>query len=131
MAWRRPKDHHHNNAHEEVIEQKNQEEGKDECPFCFELLKPDVEAVERLPCRHQFHALCMDRWEVRSPTCPTCRGDLEKKEEGCGVYWCGSNKLEGVVERLPCGHRVHDKCLRTWRRAGMQSCPTCQRFALE
>ncbi|XP_076811791.1 uncharacterized protein LOC143458805 isoform X1 [Clavelina lepadiformis] len=32
-----------------------------------------------LPCKHEFHAKCVDRWLKRNRTCPICRGDAGQR----------------------------------------------------
>ncbi|KAJ1479646.1 hypothetical protein T484DRAFT_1628281, partial [Baffinella frigidus] len=32
-----------------------------------------------LPCQHEFHAACVKSWLHRSPTCPSCRHELESQ----------------------------------------------------
>lgn len=45
------------------------EEGKSECPICFEeLANPTT-----LPCGHQYHQQCIDEWLSDHNTCPYCR----------------------------------------------------------
>lgn len=33
------------------------------------------QTLRGLPCSHQFHAKCIDKWLKSNPTCPICRGD--------------------------------------------------------
>ena len=40
-----------------------------ECAICLEHSGPAC----RLECGHSFHAECLAKWLVRSPTCPLCR----------------------------------------------------------
>ena len=44
-----------------------------ECYVCLEAYKPG-DRIRRLPCKHEFHAVCVDKWllDVHS-TCPICR----------------------------------------------------------
>jgi hypothetical protein len=49
---------------------------KTECYICFEgFVAGDILRV--LPCKHRFHALCVDPWLLQSSShCPLCRVDL-------------------------------------------------------
>eukprot|EP00429_Kryptoperidinium_foliaceum_P005658 CAMPEP_0176027430 /NCGR_PEP_ID=MMETSP0120_2-20121206/13451_1 /TAXON_ID=160619 /ORGANISM="Kryptoperidinium foliaceum, Strain CCMP 1326" /LENGTH=379 /DNA_ID=CAMNT_0017360635 /DNA_START=238 /DNA_END=1378 /DNA_ORIENTATION=+ len=40
-----------------------------ECVICFDSLE-EGEAIRRLPCGHEFHAICVDSWLSSNPTCP-------------------------------------------------------------
>jgi len=45
----------------------------------------DFENKQRLrvlPCNHEFHAKCVDKWLKTNRTCPICRGDASQKEDG-------------------------------------------------
>ena len=44
------------------------------CPFCFNPFK-EKEFKRTLPCGHQFHKKCIDKWIFRynNATCPCCR----------------------------------------------------------
>ncbi|KAK8966622.1 RING-H2 finger protein ATL78 [Platanthera guangdongensis] len=59
-----------------------------ECAICLAEIGPG-ERVRVLPtCGHGFHVLCVDRWLVARPTCPTCRQCLFQtiqKSAGCAV----------------------------------------------
>ncbi|KAH3758998.1 E3 ubiquitin-protein ligase SDIR1 [Pelomyxa schiedti] len=44
------------------------------CPICLDNLQAG-EKVKVLPCLHQFHAECVDRWLVIKPHCPICKFD--------------------------------------------------------
>lgn len=51
-------------------------EEDDLCPICFEKLQ-DGDILRVLPCKHKFHALCVDAWLLNSSSlCPLCRVDL-------------------------------------------------------
>lgn len=48
----------------------------DSCPICFETFD-DGDILRILPCRHTFHAICVDPWLLNSSSqCPLCRVDL-------------------------------------------------------
>ena len=51
-----------------------EEEDKDECPICFELLDKHLD-VAILECRHEFHLSCLTKWYKKPKTqykCPCC-----------------------------------------------------------
>ena len=48
-------------------------EAEEDCPICME---PCSGRVCDLPCKHSFHAECLDQWFDRSLTCPLCRLEL-------------------------------------------------------
>uniref|UniRef100_A0A7S2SMF5 RING-type domain-containing protein n=1 Tax=Rhizochromulina marina TaxID=1034831 RepID=A0A7S2SMF5_9STRA len=45
------------------------------CPICMDELAVGQEA-KRMPCMHEFHSECIDRWLTSSSTCPVCKFDL-------------------------------------------------------
>ncbi|PWA00269.1 hypothetical protein BB558_003689 [Smittium angustum] len=53
-----------------------------DCMICFEDIDPEDD-VRSIPCRHPFHAHCLQLWLERNGFCPTCRFDLRvtKKED--------------------------------------------------
>ncbi|KAL1562456.1 RING-type E3 ubiquitin transferase [Salvia divinorum] len=53
-----------------------EEEGEERCCcICLQELKgrSGGGGVERLPCLHLFHGVCIKEWLRKSPTCPLCR----------------------------------------------------------
>ncbi|CAN6624134.1 hypothetical protein TRVA0_009S02872 [Trichomonascus vanleenenianus] len=52
-----------------------------DCPICFEGFK-DGDILRVLPCKHKFHAECVDPWLLNSSSlCPLCRVDLSLSRE--------------------------------------------------
>ncbi|KAJ8250023.1 hypothetical protein COCON_G00232390 [Conger conger] len=49
--------------------------GKTECQICFSTYTEGDE-LRMLPCLHDYHVQCIDRWLKESSTCPICRGDV-------------------------------------------------------
>jgi hypothetical protein len=48
---------------------------EEECSICTETM---VGACRRLPCKHAFHAPCVDNWILRrSANCPNCRAPVQ------------------------------------------------------
>eukprot|EP00811_Abedinium_folium_P027378 NODE_4145_length_1930_cov_10.570161.p1 GENE.NODE_4145_length_1930_cov_10.570161~~NODE_4145_length_1930_cov_10.570161.p1 ORF type:complete len:440 (-),score=102.85 NODE_4145_length_1930_cov_10.570161:207-1526(-) len=47
----------------------------EECIICCDAFM-NGEYLRMLPCLHKYHALCVDRWLVRSLTCPVCKHDI-------------------------------------------------------
>ena len=43
----------------------------EQCAIC--LCPQHRNTCIKLPCGHSFHVACVDRWRLRSSTCPTCR----------------------------------------------------------
>ncbi|XP_024533107.1 receptor homology region, transmembrane domain- and RING domain-containing protein 2 isoform X1 [Selaginella moellendorffii] len=53
----------------------------DTCVICMEEYE-DGQKLRVLPCRHAFHAACVDQWLVtRKPFCPVCKRDAHAKSE--------------------------------------------------
>lgn len=45
------------------------------CAICIETFKIN-DVVRILPCRHQFHKVCIDQWLLAKRTCPMCKMDI-------------------------------------------------------
>ncbi|KAK0590915.1 hypothetical protein LWI29_033193 [Acer saccharum] len=60
--------------------QKNQNEEAAQCYICLVEYEED-DSVRILPCHHEFHRTCVDKWlkEVHR-VCPLCRGDICKSD---------------------------------------------------
>ncbi|KAJ8245441.1 hypothetical protein GJAV_G00270790 [Gymnothorax javanicus] len=54
--------------------------GKTECQICCSSYA-EGEQLRMLPCLHDYHVQCIDRWLKESSTCPICRVDVS--EGGC------------------------------------------------
>ncbi|CAM0149569.1 unnamed protein product [Urochloa decumbens] len=53
------------------------------CSVCLGDLVDDGEALKMLmPCKHCFHAACVDQWLRKSATCPICRAPTAKPKAG-------------------------------------------------
>jgi len=46
------------------------------CTICHEEMTSGQHVRQIHHCNHMFHQLCIDRWFVQRPTCPTCRYDI-------------------------------------------------------
>jgi hypothetical protein len=47
------------------------------CAVCIEPYKAS-DVVRLLPCRHEFHKVCVDPWLLEHRTCPMCKMDILK-----------------------------------------------------
>lgn len=47
------------------------------CAVCIEPYKA-ADVVRLLPCRHEFHKICVDPWLLEHRTCPMCKMDILK-----------------------------------------------------
>eukprot|EP00271_Cylindrocystis_brebissonii_P010745 TRINITY_DN27083_c0_g1_i1.p1 TRINITY_DN27083_c0_g1~~TRINITY_DN27083_c0_g1_i1.p1 ORF type:complete len:364 (-),score=33.26 TRINITY_DN27083_c0_g1_i1:55-1146(-) len=56
-----------------------------DCSVCLEEFV-DGELVRVLPCCHQFHVACIDRWLAQKATCPVCKHELERAEGEGGNF---------------------------------------------
>ena len=54
----------------------NPEEGLERCTICLSDYE-EKEKMRRLPCFHQFHQNCVDKWLHQAKKCPICRIDIE------------------------------------------------------
>ena len=64
---------------EAMLQETPQMEGvADACPVCLEDMASQG-SVNQLPCGHCFHRRCISKWLVQafSPTCPSCKKQLE------------------------------------------------------
>ncbi|KAF4095112.1 uncharacterized protein si:ch211-59o9.10 [Onychostoma macrolepis] len=55
--------------------------GKTDCQICFSEYKAG-ERLRILPCLHDYHVKCIDRWLKENATCPICRADISE----CGGF---------------------------------------------
>ncbi|XP_016116468.1 E3 ubiquitin-protein ligase RNF6-like [Sinocyclocheilus grahami] len=55
--------------------------GKTDCQICFSEYKVG-ERLRILPCLHDYHVKCIDRWLKENATCPICRADISE----CGGF---------------------------------------------
>mgnify|MGYP003348635631 CR=1 FL=1 len=55
---------------EELIEEHK------ECPICYEEM--NEETIKTLPCDHEFHTECINKWLHNHATCPLCREPAEQ-----------------------------------------------------
>ncbi|XP_059401756.1 E3 ubiquitin-protein ligase RNF6-like [Carassius carassius] len=51
--------------------------GKTDCQICFSEYNPG-ERLRILPCLHDYHVKCIDRWLKENATCPICRADISE-----------------------------------------------------
>ncbi|XP_046890729.1 uncharacterized protein LOC124477157 isoform X2 [Hypomesus transpacificus] len=51
--------------------------GKTQCQICFSDYT-EGEELRMLPCLHDYHVQCIDRWLKESATCPICRADVSE-----------------------------------------------------
>ncbi|XP_012697969.1 uncharacterized protein si:ch211-59o9.10 [Clupea harengus] len=51
--------------------------GKTECQICF-CEYTEGEQLRMLPCLHDYHVKCIDRWLKENVTCPICRADVSQ-----------------------------------------------------
>jgi len=47
------------------------------CPIC--LVK--IDKIYTLPCKHNFHYLCITEWANRNNSCPMCRQKIRENKE--------------------------------------------------
>ena len=76
-----------------------------------------------------------DTRSFHAPTCPTfvanlpsevMDGVVDKDNDDAKCPVCLVDiEIGTTCKRLPCGHRFHDQCIRTWL-ASKRSCPVCR-----
>ncbi|GAU91284.1 hypothetical protein RvY_03569-2 [Ramazzottius varieornatus] len=61
------------------------EHGQVSCVICISDFEPK-QSLRQLPCSHEFHSKCIDKWLKSNRTCPICRSDASiflKKRKTC------------------------------------------------
>jgi hypothetical protein len=53
-------------------------EEEEDCPICLESMDPGQE-VSTLPCQHQYHTACINRWLRGNKVCSICRRPIDAK----------------------------------------------------
>ncbi|XP_019055076.1 PREDICTED: E3 ubiquitin-protein ligase RNF13-like [Nelumbo nucifera] len=51
-----------------------------DCAVCLENFKVG-DKCRLLPCRHSFHANCVDSWLLKTPICPICRTSVDSDQK--------------------------------------------------
>jgi hypothetical protein len=44
-----------------------------EFPICLDIMKPEIDEIDILNCKHIFHINCINKWKIKSNDCPYCR----------------------------------------------------------
>lgn len=57
------------------IDMHHQHESEPSCSICMEDFKVG-DSLRMLPCKHDFHKECVDKWLSFNPTCPLCRNSI-------------------------------------------------------
>jgi hypothetical protein len=63
---------------DEKADDRIDEEEAPSCAICMQEYKIDEE-IRTLPCKHEFHCECVDKWLPMKKICPLCRHDITKK----------------------------------------------------
>ena len=66
-------------AEEKSGQEEEETEDADEEPCCICLSSMAGCKIRHLPCLHQFHARCIDRWLRSSSACPVCKKEVGQK----------------------------------------------------
>lgn len=66
----------------DLVDLKEDEEGPS-CAICMQEYKEGDE-LRVLPCRHEFHTQCVDKWLPMKKICPLCRHDVTKSGPDTG-----------------------------------------------
>lgn len=65
----------HSYKREYSEEETKEENNNDICVICRMDFK-DGDELRVLPCLHQYHHKCIDKWLIAKPLCPTCKHDI-------------------------------------------------------
>ena len=91
----------------------------EDCMICLSSLKnPRV-----LPCDHEFHKVCINKWLNEKLECPVCRLELPLSYRVCGLCLSPVNEKRRRATLL-CTHTFHVDCLNQ-QLLHRQQCPTC------
>lgn len=63
------------------IKPQTQQSDRQDCSICFNSLCVG-DPMLRLPCFHDFHEACVDKWLLQNRSCPLCRHSLDITEPG-------------------------------------------------
>ncbi|XP_010251297.1 PREDICTED: E3 ubiquitin-protein ligase RNF13-like [Nelumbo nucifera] len=64
-----------------------------DCVVCLENFKVG-DKCRLLPCKHSFHANCVDSWLLKTPVCPICRTSAYPQKAGMVVGEESSHSVE-------------------------------------
>ncbi|KAI7886625.1 hypothetical protein K492DRAFT_203151 [Lichtheimia hyalospora FSU 10163] len=53
-----------------------------ECSICQDIFGTELHLI-RLPCQHEYHAICIEQWLLRNATCPICRSQVIVWNSSC------------------------------------------------
>jgi len=79
----------------EVIEFKDDNANKGQCPVCIKDFEKGNTA-KVMPCKHVFHRECIEPWLEKTNSCPLCRHELPTDDEDYELY---KNEKKRAVER--------------------------------
>ncbi|KAG2208041.1 hypothetical protein INT46_010135 [Mucor plumbeus] len=62
-----------------IFHKENKNDEEEECIICLETYQ-EGDILRKLPCKHEFHSLCVDTWLItRKKYCPICKFDVCKQ----------------------------------------------------
>ena len=82
------------------------------CAICFESITPS-EQNRTLPCGHQFHAACVDRWTQNTANCPTCRKPVREAVPDNAAWRPGPVSATYIFDPVNTTENIHDTMLGT------------------
>uniref|UniRef100_A0A182W877 RING-type domain-containing protein n=1 Tax=Anopheles minimus TaxID=112268 RepID=A0A182W877_9DIPT len=77
------------------IKSDDKEIDNDCCAICIEPYKV-TDIIRVLPCKHEFHKVCIDPWLLEHRTCPMCKMDI-LKHYGFVVGSSSSNQINSAI----------------------------------
>lgn len=74
-----------------------------ECVICLSSYE-DGSDLRELPCQHNFHCACIDKWLHLNATCPLCKYNILKGSQSCEEVQIGHFLVapDQIASVIPC-----------------------------
>lgn len=68
------------------------------CSICLNSIK--IQDKKTLVCEHSFCKTCIEKWELKSNTCPCCRVKIQNLNKLCTMCKYGCNECKPTLETI-------------------------------